>query len=90
MADRRTTAHDGDVGAFLASVPDDRRREDAEAVVALMREVIEALQGEFMIDSRPGAGSRLQVSVPLRLPDPVSRYRQAWSQELEPALDSVR
>jgi hypothetical protein len=39
MADRRTTAHDGDVGAFLASVPDVRRREDAEAVVALMRSV---------------------------------------------------
>jgi signal transduction histidine kinase len=57
--------------------------------LALMREVIEALQGEFMIDSRPGAGSHLRVSVPLRLPEPLSRHRQAWPQELEPAFASV-
>jgi signal transduction histidine kinase len=57
--------------------------------LTLMREVIEALQGEFMSESRPGIGSRLRVSVPLRLPDPVSRQKQAWPQELEPALDIV-
>ncbi|QBR92989.1 DUF1801 domain-containing protein [Nocardioides euryhalodurans] len=39
MADRRTTARAGDVGEFVAGITDDRRREDTEAVVALMREV---------------------------------------------------
>ena len=31
-----TTAHDGDVGAFLAGIADERRREDAAAVCELM------------------------------------------------------
>jgi hypothetical protein len=36
---RKTTANDGDVEAFLASVADERRREDAQSAVELMREV---------------------------------------------------
>ena len=41
MADttRKTQPHDGDVDAFLATVDDPRRRTDAEAVLAMMREV---------------------------------------------------
>ena len=41
MADttRKTQPHDGDVDAFLATVDDARRRTDAEAVLALMRDV---------------------------------------------------
>ncbi len=41
MADatRKTQPHDGDVEAFLASVEHDQRRADAEAALALMREV---------------------------------------------------
>lgn len=35
-SDRRTTAGDGDVDAFLASVADERRRRDAEAALALL------------------------------------------------------
>lgn len=37
--DRKTMPADGDVDAYLASVPDERRRADAQAVLALMREV---------------------------------------------------
>ena len=41
MADstRKTTANDGDVAAFLESVADERRREDAQAALDLMRRV---------------------------------------------------
>ncbi len=41
MADstRKTTANDDDVEAFLASVADERRREDARAALELMRRV---------------------------------------------------
>ena len=35
----KTRPRDGDVDAFLAAVPNQRRREDARAVVRLMREV---------------------------------------------------
>jgi hypothetical protein len=38
-ADRSTQPHDGDVAAYLDSVPDERRRADARAAVTLMREV---------------------------------------------------
>lgn len=37
--DRTTTPHDGDVEAYLASVTDERRRSDALAALALLREV---------------------------------------------------
>ena len=37
--DRTTRPQDGDVDAHLAAVADDRRRADAQAVLALMREV---------------------------------------------------
>ncbi|QKE83115.1 DUF1801 domain-containing protein [Arthrobacter sp. NEB 688] len=36
VTDRRTTDDGGDVDAFLASVPDERRRRDAEAALALL------------------------------------------------------
>lgn len=39
MDDRLTRPGTGDVDAFLASVPDERRRADAQAVADLMREV---------------------------------------------------
>ena len=41
MADstRKTQPHDGDVTAFLVSVEDERRRQDAETVLTLMHEV---------------------------------------------------
>ena len=39
MAELKTAKNDGDVDAFLAAVADDRRRADAQAVTALMREV---------------------------------------------------
>ncbi len=39
MAELKTKPHDGDVEAFLDAVPDERRRADAKAVSALMREV---------------------------------------------------
>ena len=39
MAELKTKPHDGDVQAFLASVPDERRRGDAIAVCALMEEI---------------------------------------------------
>ena len=38
-APRKTTPSDADVETFLASVPDERRRADAQAALALMREV---------------------------------------------------
>lgn len=37
--DRKTQPHDGDVDAFVAQVPDERRRADAEEVLELMRQV---------------------------------------------------
>lgn len=37
--DRKTTETDGDVEEFLAGVPDDRRRADAQEALALVREV---------------------------------------------------
>jgi hypothetical protein len=37
--DRLTRPGDGDVGAFLDAVPDERRRSDAQAALQLMREV---------------------------------------------------
>ncbi len=39
MAELKTKANDGDVEAFLASVADPQRREDAKVVCALMREI---------------------------------------------------
>jgi hypothetical protein len=39
MSDRKTRLTGGDVPAFLATVTDARRREDAEAALDLMREV---------------------------------------------------
>ena len=39
MAELKTTRNDADVAEFLAAVPDSRRRDDAEAVCALMAEV---------------------------------------------------
>lgn len=39
MAEPKTQRNDADVGAFLASVADPRRRADAQAVCALMTEV---------------------------------------------------
>lgn len=39
MSDRKTRPTPGDVDAFLAAVDHDRRREDAKAVLALMRAV---------------------------------------------------
>lgn len=38
-ADRSTVPSDGDVDGYLAAVPDDTRRADAQQVLALMREV---------------------------------------------------
>ena len=38
-SDRTTQPREGDVATFLAAVENDRRRSDAEAVLALMREV---------------------------------------------------
>lgn len=35
----KTRPHDADVDAFLAAVPNERRRNDTRAVVAIMREV---------------------------------------------------
>ena len=39
MAEPKTTRNEADVAEFLAAVPDPRRRDDAEAVCALMAEV---------------------------------------------------
>ena len=39
MAALKTSRNDGDVGAFMASVPLERRRRDAEVVCELMAEV---------------------------------------------------
>ena len=39
MAELKTQRNDGDVDAFLSSVPDDRRPADARAVCALMADV---------------------------------------------------
>jgi hypothetical protein len=39
VAELKTQRNDGDVGAFLASVPDESRRADAIAVCALMEEI---------------------------------------------------
>jgi signal transduction histidine kinase len=58
--------------------------------LTLMREVVDSLEGELAIESSPGSGSCLRVSIPLPLPDPVPGQSQAWPQELQPALDIVR
>ena len=39
MAEPKTRPTDADVGAFLESVPDERRRDDAKTVCRLMQEV---------------------------------------------------
>jgi hypothetical protein len=39
VAELKTQRNDGDVDAFLAGITDERRRRDAQAVCALMREV---------------------------------------------------
>jgi signal transduction histidine kinase len=55
--------------------------------LALMGEVIEALQGVFTIESSPGNGTRLQVRIPLQLPEPDLRSMHARPQQLHPSLD---
>jgi len=39
VADNKTTATDGDVGAFITTITDDQRRSDSRLLVELMREV---------------------------------------------------
>ena len=39
MAENKTQQNDGDVGAFLESVDNDRRRQDAEAVLEMMERI---------------------------------------------------
>ncbi|RMG54899.1 MAG: DUF1801 domain-containing protein [Bacteroidetes bacterium] len=39
MSDLKTTAHDGDVKAFIEQVENDRRRQDAYRLLAIMEEI---------------------------------------------------
>ncbi|MGG5260102.1 DUF1801 domain-containing protein [Phycicoccus avicenniae] len=62
---RKTTANDGDVEAFLASVPDERRRADAQEALALFREATGTeprMWGRSIVGfgdvTYPGAGGR--------------------------------
>jgi signal transduction histidine kinase len=55
--------------------------------LALMREVVESLQGIFTLESSPINGTRLQVRIPLQLPEPDPRYTTARPQQLRPSLD---
>lgn len=57
--------------------------------LALMRESLDALQGELEIESAPGGGTTIRVGVPLRLPDARLRPGQAWSQREPAAQDSL-
>jgi signal transduction histidine kinase len=57
--------------------------------LALMREAVEALQGDMLLESAYGGGTTLRVTVPLRLPDPYLRQRDAWLQKLHTTLDTA-
>jgi signal transduction histidine kinase len=53
----------------------------------LMTEAIEALDGTCTIDSRPGGGTRLQVSIPLQPANRALRQQESFSPQLRTALD---
>ena len=60
MADNKTQENDGDVAAFLGSVQNDRRREDAQAVLELMQRV-SGREPKMWGNSIVGFGSRHMV-----------------------------
>jgi signal transduction histidine kinase len=57
--------------------------------LALMREAIEALQGTFTLTSNPGAGTSLQLQIPLRPPEPSLRPSKQLSEQLHTSLQAV-
>lgn len=60
---------------------------DGHYGLALMRETIEALQGELMIESAPDRGTTLRISIPIHLASPTLQARPTLSQRLQDALD---
>lgn len=58
--------------------------------LALMRESIDALQGELEIESTPGRGTSILASVPLRLPDARLRPGEAWPRREPAALEPAQ
>lgn len=57
--------------------------------LALMREVVEALSGDLRLESAPGDGTRLHVSIPLRLLKPDIQPHKDWTQALPAAGNAV-
>jgi signal transduction histidine kinase len=57
--------------------------------LTLMREAVDALQGALRIESAPGQGARLQISVPLQLPDPYLNLKRHRRQDLDSALNAI-
>lgn len=55
----------------------------------LMRETVEALQGSLEVESAPGEGTTLQISIPLHLQSPTLQARPTLSQRLHDSLDLV-
>jgi signal transduction histidine kinase len=66
-----------------------QRLADGHYGLALMREAIDALQGSFMLVSRPGNGTSMQISIPLRPPEPSLRPSEGWSRQLRTSFDAM-
>jgi signal transduction histidine kinase len=59
---------------------------DGHYGLTLMRETVEALHGALVVDSAPGKGSSLQISIPLLLLSPTLQTRPSLSQRLHETL----
>jgi signal transduction histidine kinase len=58
----------------------DRTPADGHYGLALIRESLAALQGMMRLESAPGLGTRLQISIPLRASEPDPAVWSAWLQ----------
>jgi signal transduction histidine kinase len=57
--------------------------------LALMREAVEALQGNFSFTSQHGKGTSILISIPLRLPEPSLRPSKHLSEQLHTTLNVI-
>jgi signal transduction histidine kinase len=60
-----------------------QRQSDGHFGLTLMREAVDALEGELTLESSVGHGTRLQVDIPLQLTQPAARQRKAAALEPE-------
>lgn len=64
-----------------------RATHDGHYGLTLMRETVEALKGELKLESSPGRGTTLRISLPMLVLGPTLQARPSLSQRLHAALD---